>query len=541
MDALIKSFQRVNLGNEYSQRNELLALEGRRLTYPNQQEAANKIIEHFANGKLAVVLVAQPGVGKTGVALETAYRMCTHADDNLCVLTKDIHTHSGMNDKSWTEQYMNSMLTLLKNNITHRSKIKNDLEKLSRLENGLVVTDECHIAAGMRMTQSNVLKEAGLLSINNLEAKRNKLVNISATPEGVLVDMDHWGSKAALVILQPGPLYKGFQVMIDEQRILDAPLLNTEAEVETLLRFFEDRYATSSKRFFPFRGLSPGTIQHIYNIVIRLGWTVIRHDSNETIEDVDAFMGTAPSTHTIILIKDFWRASKRVIRTHIGGSYEKPPSTRNTSATAQGLTARFCDTFDYTGDWLNPNLRPIHYCDLGAIEQYLEWYNNGCNYRIANYTSSKIKSKGGNIRKQPTLVHHSNVDGLIAVAPPPCPIDKCSKPISIIKLEPTDIIPLDNKGSPVKGSVKAIIMRKQSELYDMYKDNKKSYYEWRYYSVNTEKLFSKYGVNSMRKPDAHSSTSQIKGPQRTKDIVTVYYNTMHGNKELIITPWNGTA
>jgi hypothetical protein len=124
-------------------------------------------------------------------------------------------------------------------------------------------------------------------------------------------------------------------------------------------------------------------------------------------------MRVAPTTHTIILIKDFWRASKRVIRTHVGGSYEKPPMIRNTSATSQGLTARFCDTFEYTGDWLNPDQRPIHYCDLGAIEEYLEWYNNGCNYKSADYTSAKLKSRDGRILKKPTLVHHTNVDGVI--------------------------------------------------------------------------------------------------------------------------------
>ena len=417
MDLFVKPQQRERLGMEYRHRNHALEAVGLSLTYPNQQEAANEILNHFANGKIGVVLVAQPGVGKTGVALETTYRMCTHADDNLCVLAKDVHTHSGMNDTSWKEQYVRSMLPSLTEHITHRSKIKNELDELSRLQNGLVITDECHIASGVRMTQSMVLKEAGLLSVDNLQMKRNKILNISATPEGILVDMNQWGAdKAALVILQPGALYKGFQVMIDEQRILNAPPLNTEAEVETLLRFFDERYVASSKRFFPFRGLSAESIQHIHNVATRLGWIVVPHDSNKTIENVDAVMRIAPTAHTIILIKDFWRASKRVIRTHVGGSYEKPPLTRNTSATAQGLTARFCDTFAYTGDWLNPNLRPIHYCDLGAIEQYLEWYNNGCNYRSTDYTSSKLKSRGGRIRKQPKLVHHTNVDGLV-VAP----------------------------------------------------------------------------------------------------------------------------
>jgi hypothetical protein len=410
-----KSQQRELLSLEYRHANERLAREGRRLTYPNQQEAANTIIEHFASGKHVVVLVAQPGVGKTGVALETAYRLATHADEDLCVLTKDCYSHSGMNDKEWTRQYTASMLPSLRGHVTHRSKIKNELAELSALTNGFVTTDECHIASDKRMTQSKILKEAGLLSIDNLVVKRNKLLNISATPEGILIDATRWGEKAALVILKPGEHYKGFQVMLDEQRIRNAPELTTLAHVDRLLRLFEDRYATSTKRFFPFRGVDPDVIVHMYTVAIGLGWDIIRHDSDEPVEHIDRMMSSAPAKHTIILIKDFWRASKRVIRTHVGGSYEKPPKARNTSATSQGLTARFCDTFVYTGDWLTPDLRPIHYCDIGAIEEYLEWFNSGCNYKGVVYTSAKLKSKEGRVRTSNTLLHPSNVDGLVAV------------------------------------------------------------------------------------------------------------------------------
>jgi hypothetical protein len=386
------------------------------LTYPNQQEAANEIIGHYAAGKHAVLLVAQPGVGKTGVVLETLFRLTTHADDDLCVLTKDIYSHCGMSDKEWTKQYTTSMLPSLREHITHRSKIKNELDELSALTNGIIATDECHIASGKRMTQSKILKEAGILSIEHLERKRNRLLKISATPGATLVDLQRWGEKAGRVILKPGPNYKGFQVMLDEYRIRDAPELKTEAQVDAFLRVFDARYATSTKRFFPFRGLDSDATAHVHTVAARLGWNIIRHDSEEPVENVDRVMSSAPAEHTIIIIKGFWRASKRLIRTHVGGSYEKAPKTRNTDSTAQSLTARFCDTFVYTGDWLIPELRPIHYCDMGAIEEYLEWFANGCDYKGSDYTSTNIKSKGGRVRATPSLLHPSNIEGLVAVA-----------------------------------------------------------------------------------------------------------------------------
>jgi hypothetical protein len=405
--------QREKINMEYTHREEMLKTENKKLIYPNQKEAVCEIMEHFSDGKHVVSLVAQPGVGKTGVALELGYMVATHPDDNIIVETENIHTHCGMNDVEWKEQYERNMLPSLTTNIAHRSIIKKSEKKLNDLENGLIITDECHIASGKGMTQSKVLKEAGLLNIHNLAHKKNKLCNISATPEGLLEDMKKWSDKAAIVILKPGPIYKGFQIMMDEQRIRDAPTLNTKEDVANLLDIFETRYVGHTKRFFPMRGLNSDTLDNIYTITARIGWNVIQYNSIDKISDIDKLMSLPPKQHTIISIKEYWRASKRLIRTHIGGTYEKPPKKRNTSATAQALTARQCDNYVYEGDWLNPDLRPLHFCDITAIEQYLGWYNNGCDYTKSTYISTNIKSQNGRVDSRPTLLHPSNVVGLV--------------------------------------------------------------------------------------------------------------------------------
>ena len=51
--------------------------------------------------------------------------------------------------------------------------------------------------------------------------------------------------------------------------------------------------------------------------------------------------------HTIIFIKGFWRASKRISMKHIGATYEPIPIQRDISVTAQSLTARFCNNYEY--------------------------------------------------------------------------------------------------------------------------------------------------------------------------------------------------
>lgn len=423
-----KEFQREQLQLEYKRRNIRLSRKGQQISYDNQKEAATQIVEHFRSGKLAVLLVAQPGVGKTGCALETAYKLCTHPDDNICIHANNNINICGLSDCSWRDNYKENMLESLAKHVYHRGEIKGKASVLADLKDSLITTDECHVASGRDMTISKELKNAKLLDIDHLEANNIKLLDISATPEGIMTDLHKWGDKAAIVILQPGPDYKGFQTMLDEHRIRNAPKLDSLSSVRNLLYAFRDRYPVSKKYFLlrievpkaprPINGtvpavLAPNPIQLIYQVCGELGWLCRTHDSENPIDNVDDTMGHAPSEHTVILIKDYWRASKRIVKENVGGTYEQSPKKRNTSTTSQGLTARFCNTYQYTGEWLDPNNRPIHYCDIGAIEEYLAWFQGGCNYHTSIYNSTKLKAKDGYVRSEMTKVHHTNVSGAL--------------------------------------------------------------------------------------------------------------------------------
>jgi hypothetical protein len=411
--------QRTLLEVEYRIEKNVQLRKGRDIVYPNQKLAAMKSLNLFKEGKSIVVLIAQPGTGKTGTAHEVMYQMGTDIDDDNCILTSQMVICSGMSDTQWKQQFEKSILRSFQNNIFHRGNLPKEKDKLKSAR--LIVDDECHIASGKDMVVARIFREADLLDIDSLESCGRKMLEISATPEAVIHDLRKWGDKAGKVLLEPGPDYKGFQVMLDEKRIIKSPVLYSPESTLELLKRFDTRFANSSKKYFIFR-VAPKLTKFIEYASEVLGWDKpIYHNSEERVNDIDELMEKVPNKHVAICVKGFWRASKRLIRTNVGGSYEAiPKGKRNTTATSQGLTARFCDTYKYSGDMLNPDLRPLHFCDIEAVKEYLKAIESEFDYNKAAYTCSKLTSNGrGDVSASKTKVHSENVNGLDVQEEPP--------------------------------------------------------------------------------------------------------------------------
>ena len=411
--------QRDQISIEYRRMQRILQEEGRRLVYPNQAIAAQEIHTHFINGKRWVVLVAQPGMGKTGAQLETVRLQCMRVEN--APMLDDVMVCTGMSDTDWERTMRNGLLPCFRDRVFHRGRLP-EASALSRMTHGLIVADECHIACAATNVLGRTLKEAGLLDLGNLETRDMHMLDVSATPEAVSEQIRLWGDKAAVVILQPSPIYKGFQTMLDDNCLRDASGfdLKKSADALRLLRTWDDRYSGKAKRWFPCRVYSTDARDAITRACRVLGWAEPKvHDSIVRIEDIDAEMEELPSKHTVILIKQFWRASKRLIRTNVGGTYETKPAKMDTTATSQGLAARFCDNFEWSGEQVDVNMRPLHFTDVAAVKQYLTRYNNGCVYGNVQYTAARMKSEGnGHVKAPKSKIHPTNVVGLEGIEEP---------------------------------------------------------------------------------------------------------------------------
>ena len=413
-DQIKKRQQRENILKSVNDKEELLELEGKKFIYPNQEKAANECINAYKEGAIAVCLIAQPGTGKTGTAQKVMIKMTTEENDDEIIFSENVHIYSGMSDKDWEKQFNDSVLPAFRDNIYHRQKLIKQKDKLKSLEDGFIVTDECHVASGARMTVAKTLKETGLLNLDILQKRNIKMLDISATPDAVLLDYKKWNDKCKFVKIEPGPSYKGFQVMLDEERIIDAPPLEEMNDCEVFLEELDERYKKTNKKYFIFRTLNQEKINMLECVCNDLGWKYLNHNSDERIHEIDTILKTAPENHTIIFIKCFWKASKRIpCIDHIGATYEEIPKQQNSSNSAQSNPGRFCDNYEYSGDQLDVNLRPLHYCDKKAIEEYMSWFNNDCDFSKSSYSPNRISSNGkGKVSSKPTKVSEKIVTGI---------------------------------------------------------------------------------------------------------------------------------
>ena len=397
--------QRDTLATQYRLKRRILEVKcpGMSVVYPNQQVAANEIIANFMAGKVWVVLIAPPGAGKTGVMLEVLRQLGGHIDPQHQIHINDMLVITGMSDTDWAKTMKDGMLDAFAPTIHHRAMLRRK-GGLDTLTNGIIVTDECHVACMADQTIDKKLKEANLKDIDILRRRNMRMLDVSATPEGVLHDLQRWREHTAVVVLQPDEKYQGFQKMRDEGRLLNAGDYDLEdyERAKALLRVFQDRYRHSpTKKYFPFRIYSDKARSNVVDACRELGWDFESHDSVNRVEDIDAVMEKPPTRHKVFFVKGFWRASKRLVRKHVGGSYEAPTIRPDDTAKSQGLTARFCSTFVWEGEQTNVGLRPLHFDDIESIDRYLEWTRAGYDYKEAAYKAPRLRSDGEGVVKHP--------------------------------------------------------------------------------------------------------------------------------------------
>lgn len=378
------------------------AKEGRSIVYPNQKYAADKAIQYLlTDGTPLVNLIAQPGVGKTGTFLEIAIQATTHPDPTKRIAVDDLFIITGMSDKDWHRQTSQRMLPVFQHRVFHRNHLIDEAKRYmassrsNRLPK-LIIIDESHIAAKPRMTIHTFLATLAGSSPDypihptSLIHSKMAILAVSATPGAILkVPLTGWNKTYHRVVtIQPGDAYHGVAHMLKHKRLFKTGNLEDPTYLKQVIRIL---HSFRENRFHIFRqttGCHDLYTQFTQLTKTRLlGWKVIRHDATSRVSHMDEMLTTQPAQPTIIIIKGFWRASKRLTQDWIGLTYDPPVTRVNVSAVIQGLVGRFCDNSRPRWIGVHTIRDPVHLVPAGAVRTYLRWIH------------SSFKKDDGGIRK----------------------------------------------------------------------------------------------------------------------------------------------
>jgi hypothetical protein len=410
--------QRVMMQAYYAAKLNEVKLKGgeeKELVYKNQKEAAVEICrELFDKGKTIATLIAEPQVGKTGTFLETAFLACTHQSDTHIVDPSNIFIITGMSDTDWQKQTKNDMLEPFKKRVYHRGRLNTQdrqdgfYTNLANAKDALLIFDECHIANGKEHQISGMLRTLGLLDLSVLKQRNIKILDVSATPGATLNDTLTWGEENhSVIILKSSEAYTGFRHFIKEKRIHESYDLTDEIQLESLARFIKSTFPNPLWHVIRLPSKSRKNSEldaKISCICAREKWTAMNHSAVDRINDLDYHMGTRPKTHTFLLIKEFWRAGKRLNDTFIGIVHDAP--TEDVNVAAQGLAGRLCGNDKKRGADA-----PHVFTNTELINQYIAWIDaKGDFSKVRKYNSAQLTIKNGRVKKsRKTFAHEDNV------------------------------------------------------------------------------------------------------------------------------------
>jgi hypothetical protein len=121
---------------------------------------------------------------------------------------------------------------------------------------------------------------------------------------------------------------------------------------------------------------------------------------NRNINNRELKLDVEPLRHHFIIIKNFWRAGKRMNDTNVGIVYEYNEK-KDINITAQGLIARFCGN----DKQYNNESSPYLFGNIDTLKEYIEFMKNNCDFKIADYMSQKlVVSDGEIIKHKPSVI-----------------------------------------------------------------------------------------------------------------------------------------
>jgi hypothetical protein len=389
-----------------------------KIIYPNQEEAAKKIILLFErNTKLIhMMVIARTQSGKTGTSIATMFEFVNHKQ--LRVPRDNIVWITGHSSKEWIEQTLERLPSQVRTQVYHRNNLGTDfINYISGKKNVLILLDEIQIAAQERQTIHTVFEKLGYTNKDYLLENNIKFIEFTATPNGHAADLLDLKEYSERIIMKPGEGYIGYEALkragkIKQCKNLHGFLKVTEGhnnddfeydenaihnlnEIKNVLDTFNKlKYVIiRSPKIKNHRRLFLKHLEDVFDL--EKGKNLFEYDGESEIEKINKeLLEKEPNEHTFIIIKDLLRCAKTICKKHLGIVYERHCRTYDDSVIVQGLFGRI------TGYYPEGCVLPIVWTNIESLAHYevqmeskfknpnLKW-NSNTTKRVGRKTVSK--------------------------------------------------------------------------------------------------------------------------------------------------------
>ena len=167
--------------------------------YINQVKFGRNITKHFLDkSKFVVMAVAPTQSGKTGSMVASVLFMNKHPEikqsyDNVYILT-------GLSSKDWVDQTCERFPKEMHKNIYHRNNLNSFVKSVKGKKDVLIMIDEAQFACLPGQGLHKAFQETGLMDLNYVMEHNIKILFVSATPDGVIYDLNEWNQELQLNI-----------------------------------------------------------------------------------------------------------------------------------------------------------------------------------------------------------------------------------------------------------------------------------------------------------------------------------------------------
>lgn len=516
----------------------------RTVIYENQEQVASEVVSIFQNRKiLTVMVIAKTQSGKTGSMCATIRRLIQDTANPIPI--DHIYIITGLSSKDWKSQTKYRMPDSIENRIFHQNELDKFSKDINGKKNVLIIMDEVQIAAKTSQIIYKTFKGANLLDKQYLYQNDIKIIEYTATPDGLIYDLMKWDDATRKVISQPGDNYVGSKELYEQGRIkqykdlcgynkntgeVDPKVYENIRELKDTItsKYHTPRYHIIRTPSGPRQEVTMNNFRSIFNDT---EYNYETYDMSSIVDDEKnndinkRFLDKQPTKHTFIFIKEKLRCSITITKKFMGVLYERYTSYPDDAVIIQGIRLT---GYDDNGD-------SICYTNIDTIKRYEQIWDTKFDTTRIRWTSKTTQYKHNILTGKDTYNHpsHYEISDSDEDDVKSQNTEPRSKPIIVISVtrEIAKVYAGYSKPTQMSRAI-ALLQYKKPEEYDRYNT-----YKYCLWNMDSEDKMLKWGYESMVQPGAMSSTTNIHKRNRELNNLMIYF--VESKCQFIYSPWNG--